>query len=198
MIASLAGTLQHKAVQGVVIDVRGVGYLVHVSAQCLADLPAEGSPVTLLCHTHVREEVLQLFGFLRARERTAFELLKTVSGVGPKLALTILSGMPVEDLVRAVADGAVPRLMKCPGVGKKTAERLVVELKEKFAAIATAIAPSDGARADDLDHLVDALTGLGYKRPLAERAVKQLGRTADTKSAPEVLLRAALKVIQEL
>ena len=196
MIASLSGTLAHKGLDRVVVDVQGVGYLVFVSLQTLGDLPAEGNPVSLLCHTHVREEALQLFGFSQQREREVFESLTSVSGVGPKLAVTILSGMPVSDLVAAIASADHKRLQKIPGVGKKTAERLVVELKERFAEMGTREAAAEtGGHA--FDHLVDALVGLGYKRAQAERSVERVSKGSTT-ARPEELLRRALASMQEL
>ena len=143
MIAALKGVVAEKNLQRVVVDVGGVGYLVNVSMQTLADLPAVGEPVQLRCHTHVREDALQIFGFTRALEQQAFELLILVSGIGPKLALTALSGMPVERLLGAIAHADHAALQRIPGVGKKTAERVVVELRERCAKLK----PSGAARA---------------------------------------------------
>jgi Holliday junction DNA helicase RuvA len=203
MIGSLTGKIQHKSIDQVIVDVGGVGYLVAVSLQTLADLPGEGSDVVLLCHTHVREDALQLYGFLQDTERVAFELLKSVSGVGPKLAMTILSGMPVAQLASAVAEGNLRRLTSIPGVGKKTAERLVLELKERFATLARTAAGSVEGAADlpaaQHEPLVEALVGLGYKRPLAERVVSQVVQDGDVAGVPpEQLLRRSLAAIQEL
>lgn len=198
MIATLTGTLRHKGIGDLVVDVGGVGYLVHVSLQTLAELPAEGETVTVLCHTHVREDALQLYGFLYARERDAFDSLIGVSGVGPKLALTILSGIPVDQLIGAVAEGNHRRLVSIPGVGKKTAERLIVELKERFGKLAASIGAAPAQLTPETEHLVEALVGLGYKRQLAEKSVAQASREGGTGFPAEQLLRRALALIQGL
>jgi Holliday junction DNA helicase RuvA len=202
MIASLTGTLTHKDLQSVVLDVGGVGYLVSVSSQTLAELPMEGQQARLLCHTHVREDSLQIFGFLAPEERQAFELLILVSGIGPKLALTALSGMPVGELVSAIASGIASgdhkRLQRIPGVGKRTAERMVVDLKERCARLAvTSPAPAGRAAADHGAEVAEALVNLGYKRGLADKAVKQALLRLDPAAGPEKLLREALQTMAE-
>jgi Holliday junction DNA helicase RuvA len=203
MIAFLSGVLADKTLDSVVIDVGGVGYLLHVSTQTLAELPSAGQPIRLLCHTHVREDALQLFGFAEPLEREAFELLIAVSGVGPRLALTILSGMDVRSLTAAISAGDHKRLQGIPGVGKKTAERLVVELRERFAKLTAEVGHADGRPNSELaeEEVVLALVNLGYRRPLAERAVEwvrqQQTDTAE-RQGPEQTLRAALGVIAEL
>ncbi|MCC6746445.1 MAG: Holliday junction branch migration protein RuvA [Deltaproteobacteria bacterium] len=198
MIAALTGILAHKGFDRVVVDVGGVGYLVNVSLQTLAELPPQGEKLSILCHTHVREDALQLFGFLQEQERQAFELLIGISGVGPKLALSILSGMPVGQLLVAIAESNHGRLQGIPGVGKKTAERLVMELKDRCAQLAMAQPVS--ARPEDPrgTEVVEALVGLGYKRPLAERAVQKVLKTEGAAPPPEQLLRHALSAIGEL
>lgn len=202
MIASLAGTLQQKSLGGVVVEVGGVGYQVMVSSQTIADLPQEGEQVRLLCHTHVREDALQLFGFAEQLERRAFELLIAVSGVGPKLALTILSGMPLSDLIEAMASADHRRLQTIPGVGKRTAERLVVELKDRFGKLAAGDGKQTaGRRVGPGDEVMEALVGLGYKRGLAEKAVQQVEQRyarSDATLEAERLLRESLGVISEL
>lgn len=198
MIACLRGKLQEKGLQSVVVDVGGVGYLVSVSLQTLAGLPAEGEQVILRCHTHVREDALQLFGFGEAAEQQAFGLLITVSGIGPKLALTILSGMSVRDLLRAIAGGDHKRLQTIPGVGKKTAERIVVDLKDRCGKLEPA-APAGAARPGGAAEVVEALANLGYKKSQAERAVERvLKRDGAGSMTAEDLLRAALVAVQEL
>jgi Holliday junction DNA helicase RuvA len=199
MIASLSGLLQRKALDHVVVDVGGVGYQALVSMQTLAELPEVGQKVALLCYTHVREDVLQLFGFLSDKERQAFTLLISVSGVGPKLALTVLSGLPVDQLVVAITASDIKRLQGVPGVGKKTAERLVVELKDKLTRIGLApqVAATKAAKnVVPAPEVVEALANLGYRRAQAERAVKEaVKRQPD--AAIEKLLRTALAVINE-
>lgn len=195
MIALLVGTLAEKAPDRLVVDVNGVGYAVHVSLQTFADLPAEGAAVRLLVHTEVREDAIELFGFLRAVERALFLLLRRVKGLGPRTALGVLSGMPAAELAAVVAAGDAGRLRAIPGVGPRLAERIVVECREAAAALArTAPAPGsaggggpgDGA----LDDAVSALVNLGYRRPEAERAVQQAGRLG----APlEEVIRTALQ-----
>jgi Holliday junction DNA helicase RuvA len=198
MIASLTGTLTYKDLQSVVLDVAGVGYLVHVSSQTLAELPPEGQQARLLCHTHVREDALQIFGFLAREEQQAFELLIQVSGIGPKLALTALSGMPVAELLSAIAAGDHKRLQRIPGVGKRTAERIVVDLKERCARLAVPGPPVDvPAAADHLAEVAEALVNLGYKRGLADRAVKLAQQQLEPGAGPEQLLRRTLQLMAE-
>jgi Holliday junction DNA helicase RuvA len=199
MIASLDGKVVEKSLQRVVVDVGGVGYLIHVSMQTLAELPAVGEPVRLLCHTHVREDALQIYGFLQAAEQQAFELLILVSGIGPKLALTMLSGMPVVELVEAIASGDHRRLQSIPGVGKKTAERVVVELRDRCGKLSEVTAstrpPTRGGAA--LDEVVEALANLGYKKAAAEKAVASVTKAGAEVEGPEQLLRAALSALAE-
>lgn len=197
MIACLEGKLRIKDLDQVVIDVGGVGYQVLVSMQTLAELPPEGEAVFILCHTHVREDALQLYGFSVAEERKLFHLLIGVSGIGPKLALTILSGLPLAQLVEAIAAGDHKRLQGVPGVGKRTAERLVVDLRDRIGGLASSLGAGEGAggvAADVVSEVVDALTNLGYKRDRAERAVAQLEERA---LPAEQLLRSALALMAE-
>lgn len=202
MIASLNGTLERKALDSVVVEVAGVGYHVLVSTQTLADLPPPNSEVKLLCHTHVREDALQLYGFSGGQERTVFELLITVSGVGPRLALTILSGMDVATLSRAIAEGDHGRLQAIPGVGKKTAERLVVDIRDKVGQVAVDVPGEqpEGVSSGQMGErdVVAALVNLGYKRTVAERAVDQVLRRHAEEGKPlpaEMALREALGAI---
>jgi Holliday junction DNA helicase RuvA len=192
LFASLAGTLTEKSPERLVVDVGGVGYAVHVSLQTFADLPPAGSAVRLLVHTEVREDAIELIGFLAADERALFHLLRKVKGLGPRTALVVLSGMPRHDLAATIASGDAARLQTIPGVGKKFAERIVVECREGAAVLAAGV-PSPGvAPRDDgvLGEAVSALVNLGYKRAEAERAVERVGRPA----APlEDVVRAALQ-----
>lgn len=192
MIASLAGTLAEKTADRLVIDVGGVGYAVHVSLQTFADLPPPGASVRLLVHTEVREDAIELFGFLSRDERTVFHLLRKVKGLGPRTALVVLSGMPLRALAATIAAGDAARLQTIPGVGKKFAERIVVECREGAAALAAGARPAaprppeNGTAAE----AISALVNLGYKRPEAERAVERVHRPA----APlEDVIRAALQ-----
>src|SRR5436305_1782367 len=175
MIGQLRGRLAEKRPNQVIVDVGGVGYLVQVPLSTYAALGELHSEVSLLIHTHVREDALVLYGFVSSREKHFFELLLTASGVGPSLALKILSGMSVEELVPAIRAGDLVRLTKIPGVGRKTAERIVVELKDKLESVAiiadsaakAAPASPAGIEAD----VISALVNLGYESRVAEKAV---------------------------
>jgi Holliday junction DNA helicase RuvA len=172
MIAYLRGQLLDKTAVDVIVDVHGVGYRATVSQTTLAALPEVGAPVTLRIYTHVREDILALFGFATAEEEQLFHLLTTVSGVGPKLAVNILSGMQPTELAIALANGEIARLTKISGVGKKTAERLVVELSDKLKTSTLIIGRLNpkAAKRTGADDLVSALVNLGYRPADAERA----------------------------
>ena len=192
MIARLSGTVLEKHPMRVVIDVGGVGYDVHVPLSSFGAVGDPGAALTLRVHTHVREDALMLYGFASALEQLVFERLIAVGGIGPKLALSVLSGLAPEELVQAIARADVARLTSIPGIGKKTAERIVLELKDKLGAVATAglgVSPA-GPRED----LVSALLNLGYHRPLAEKAVDRALQDGPDRGF-ETLLRAALKVL---
>jgi len=193
MIAQLRGRLLRKEPQEAVVDVGGVGYRVTIPLSTFYRIGEPGAEVTLLTHTHVREDALALFGFLTSVEQALFERLIAVSGVGPKLAVSILSGIEAPDLVAALRSSDLARLTRIPGVGKKTAERLVLELKDKMQEIpASAAAPAGpSAAADDI---VSALVHLGYSRPEAERAAERATREHG-ESRFEDLLRFALQVV---
>jgi Holliday junction DNA helicase RuvA len=174
MIAQLRGRLLRKGTGDVVVDVAGVGYRVTIPLSTFYRLGEPGAEVELRIHTHVREDALQLFGFLGADEQSLFELLIGVAGVGPKLAVNVLSGIEVPELVQALRANDLARLTRIPGVGKKTAERLVLELREKvrqLAAAAPEAAPAPAAAVKE--DLVSVLANLGYSRPEAEKAVER-------------------------
>ncbi len=193
MIAQLRGTLGDKRPNQVLVDVGGVGYLVHVPLSTFYALGDLHSNVTLLIHTQVREDAISLYGFLSSREKHLFELLISTSGVGPVLALKILSGMSVDDLVPAVRTGDLARLTRIPGVGRKTAERMVVELRDKLAAMETADdARQPIATAGAAGDVVSALLNLGYEQRTAEQAVER-ATTGGAKETFEDLLRATLQ-----
>ncbi|HKN24456.1 MAG TPA: Holliday junction branch migration protein RuvA [Candidatus Acidoferrum sp.] len=192
MIGLLRGRLLEKRPNQVILDVGGVGYLVAVPLSTFAALGELHAEVTLLIHTHVREDTLALYGFLSQREKHLFELLLGASGVGPSLALKILSGMNVEELVPAIRTGDLPRLTKIPGVGRKTAERMVVELKDKLEAVAIeAEKPTPTSPAGVESDVKSALINLGYDERAADSAVAEAKREAGTANF-EKLLRAAL------
>jgi Holliday junction DNA helicase RuvA len=193
MIGQLRGRLAEKRPNQVLVDVGGVGYLVQVPLSTFAALSELHNEVTLLIHTHVREDALALYGFLSSREKHFFELLISASGVGPSLALKILSGMSVEELVPAIRGGDLARLTRIPGVGRKTAERIVVELKDKLDAVAletqkpAAVSPA-GVEAD----VISALVNLGYDSRSAEGAVGEAKREVGASNF-EKLLRVTLQ-----
>ncbi len=196
MIARLSGKVSEKGADHAILDVGGVGYLVHLSAVSLAQLPPHGQAATLRTFTNVRQDAIELYGFTTEDEESVFRALIDVKGVGPRAAQNILSGIQAKDLAQAIAQADVARLTKVPGVGKKTAERLVVELKEKLALLARAAGPSRAAPgAGPLEQLRDALLGLGYKAPQADGAVDRLRDAAEGKKVDE-LLRDALKLMR--
>ena len=207
MIAQLTGTVARAAGAHVVLDVGGVGYKVFVPVTVLEGLPPQGETVSLVTHTLVREDDISLFGFNDEAELRVFELLLTVSGVGPKVALALLSALPAEDLARAVAGEDVRTLTRVPGIGAKTAQRLVLELKEKLAALGfeqrmeTLATGGAGARKKDpaasvVDDVVSALINLGYNKPEAARAtdaaVDERAKAGEPPAEFAALLRAAL------
>jgi Holliday junction DNA helicase RuvA len=181
MIAHLRGKLLAKHPNQAIVETAGVGYDVTISVPTFSDLPALGSEVALHIHTHVREDLIALYGFLRPSEKLLFEKLITVSGIGPKLAITILSGMPADEMVRAIRGNDVARLTRIPGIGKKTAERMVLELRDKLpeAGPASAAVPSLNATEGDI---LSALLNLGYQRPAAEKALAAVAKTGEAKS----------------
>jgi Holliday junction DNA helicase RuvA len=193
MIGQLRGRLAEKRPNQVLVDVGGVGYLVQVPLSTYAALGELHTEVTLLIHTHVREDALALYGFVSSREKHFFELLLSASGVGPTLALKILSGMSVEELVPAIRGSDLGRLTRIPGVGRKTAERMVVELKDKLEAVAvetekSAVSSPAGIEAD----VISALVNLGYDGRAAETAVAEAKRESGAGNF-EKLLRSALQ-----
>jgi Holliday junction DNA helicase RuvA len=193
VIAHLSGTLLLKNVQRIVVDVGGVGYDVAVPLSTFYTVGEPGARVALRIHTHVREDQLQLFGFATELELTLFERLISVSGIGPKVALSVLSGIEPEQLVRAIRSGDVARLVKIPGVGKKTAERLVVELRDRLPEVAPAEPDAPAGGGDELRaDLLSALGNLGYQRASVEKTVDKVLDTADPRVF-ETVLRQVLR-----
>ena len=191
MIGRLTGRLASKSPDQVLLDVSGVGYTVHIPLSTFYELPDVENPASLWIHTHVREDTLALYGFLTERERSLFLLLLGVAGIGPKVALTVLSGIPPAELASALRNQDVRRLVAIPGVGKKTAERMVLELAEKaasFAAEPAAEAPAAVAS----DDVVSALVNLGYRRGEADKAVEAVARAVAPTDFGEYL-KLALK-----
>ena len=170
MIAHLRGTLLAKHPNQVIVETGGVGYEVTISIPSFSGLPGAGSEVSLHIHTHVREDLIALYGFLQPSEKLLFEKLITVSGIGPKLAITILSGMAADDMARAIRSNDIARLTRIPGIGKKTAERMVLELRDKLPELGTVpvAVPAHNAVEEDV---LSALVNLGYQRSTAEKAL---------------------------
>jgi len=193
MIAMLRGVLVDKGIDHVLVDVAGVGYRVAVSLNTLAALPPVGATATVHTELIVREDSLSLVGFATVDERAAFDLVTGVQGIGPKLAMSILSTMEPGELARAVRDGDHARLTKIPGIGKKTAERLVLELRDKFAGApsATTVPKMGGSQA-----VSSALINLGYKPAEAERAAAEAGKAHPGAGVAE-LVKAALRLLAE-
>ena len=193
MIAQIRGTLAHKLPGEVIVDVGGVGYQVFIPLNVFYRLPEVGDSISLYIHTHLREDALQLFGFEAAEEKQVFLLLNSVSGIGPKLAVNILSGIPADELVRAVKDGDQPRLISIPGVGRKLAERMIVELRDKFTTLQSR--PSEVvARSDDsqlTSDAVSALVNLGYRKAEVEKNVRDMIQTG--KRTLEEVLKEVLR-----
>ncbi len=193
MIAHLTGRLLEKHPNRVIVDVQGVGYEVHVPLSTFYGLGEAGSGIALRIHTHVREDTLALYGFATPLELQLFDRLIGVSGIGPKLALAVLSGIEPDDLVAAVRQGDVARLTGIPGVGKKTAERIGLELKDKMgafapggAAVAAGAPAGDSLRSD----VLSALINLGYHRPLAEKAAETALKSTSPATVEAVLKQA--------
>jgi len=194
MIAHLRGRLLSKHPNQAIVDCAGVGYQLAITVPTFSGLPEAGAEVSLFVHTHVREDQLALFGFLKPDEKLLFEKLIAVSGIGPKLAITVLSGMSAPDLVASIRGNDLTRLTRIPGVGKKTAERMVLELKDKLDAFTlspTTVATPATALEEDI---VSALVNLGYQRATAERALASLGPAKGR--GFEELFRAAMSVIK--
>lgn len=193
MIAHLSGTLREKQVQRLVIDVGGVGYDVHVPLSTFYEVGEPGAAVSLRIHTHVREDAIQLFGFGTALELDLFLKLIAVSGIGPKVALGVLSGIEPGEFVRAVRQSDLGRLTSIPGVGKKTAERIVIELRDRLPHAEATEEAREAGQADDVRvDLLSALANLGYQRGSVDRVVDRvLGKAEDR--AFELLLREVLK-----
>ncbi|CAN5232604.1 MAG: Holliday junction branch migration protein RuvA [Pyrinomonadaceae bacterium] len=207
MIAHLTGTLLAKQATSVILDVGGIGYEVTIPVSTFYDMGETGSQVSLRIYTHVREDALQLFGFRTARERELFTLLISVTGIGPKSGIAMLSGMSADEIITAIRTNNLARLTAIPGVGKKTAERLVIELRDKMAALsspapeeqlaaqtpgAAAAATEDSLREDALS----ALTNLGYQRAAAERSINQALQEGGDLSV-ELLLRRSLRSLSK-
>lgn len=194
MIAHLRGRLIAKHPNQAIVEAGGVGYDVTISVPAFSDLPAAGAEVALHIHTHVREDAIALFGFLRPDEKLLFEKLISVSGIGPKLAITILSGMPTPEMVSAIRGNDVARLTRIPGIGKKTAERLVLELRDKLDQFGAA--PAAAPASPIAEDVISALVNLGYQRGIAERALTTAAKNGGPQEF-DVLFRNALAALSK-
>lgn len=205
MIAHLRGILLEKHPNQAIVEAQGVGYDVTIPISTYSTLPGAGETVALRIHTHVREDAISLFGFSKPEEKVLFEKLISVSGIGPKLAITVLSGLAAADLVQAIRGGLLERLVRIPGVGKKTAERMVLELRDKLdgvllaekegaaSAAAAVSAAASGGVMDDMDRdALSALVNLGANRAQAEAAVRK-ARAANQDADFETLFRKAME-----
>jgi Holliday junction DNA helicase RuvA len=198
VIGGLRGRLAAKSTERLVVDVGGVGYEVSVPLSTFTELPEEGDPVALYTHTHVREDAIVLYGFLTTLERDVFRMLIGVSGVGPKAALNLLSGLSAPDLVRSIVDGKAAAIVAIPGVGKKTAERLIVDLRDRMLKLDAPSHPGtpgggsrEAAQRGDED-VLSALTNLGYRPSQAEKALAA-AREASPGAPIEAILRECLR-----
>jgi Holliday junction DNA helicase RuvA len=199
MIAWLSGRLRYKATDHLVIDVAGIGYRVAVPLSTYCAIPDKGTDVTLHIHTYVREDALSLFGFLTEAEKDMFLLLLGVSGIGPKLALAILSSISVPDLALTIQDADVSRLCTIPGIGKKTAARMLLEMKDKLK-LADRAVPSQfsghSVRSDDIEDVIVALVNLGYKRQQAEEIVNKVKHDRPGIEVEELIREALSRLLK--
>ncbi|MBO0911172.1 MAG: Holliday junction branch migration protein RuvA [Acidobacteria bacterium] len=191
MIAHLRGKLIVRRPNQAILETAGVGYDVAISVPTFSELPSIGSEVALHIHTHVREDQIALYGFIRAEEKHLFEKLITVSGIGPKLAITILSGIDAGEMTGAIRGNDIPRLTKIPGIGKKTAERMVVELRDKLPPAGSGEREAPPPRGAFEEDVLSALVNLGYPRPAAEKALASIEKNGSF----EAMFRAALAAV---
>lgn len=198
MIVHLRGLLLSKSPNEAVIECGGVGYGATISVATFTSLPAEGAEASLHIYTHVREDQLALFGFAETQEKRLFEKLLTISGIGPKLAITVLSGIAADRLVTAIRSGDHATLTRIPGIGKKTAERVVLELKDKLDDMAVPVADAAGVHHGPAgDDVLSAMVNLGYPRPVAQKAIETaVAKDAEAGQDFETLFRAAMAAIR--
>ena len=200
MIALINGLLINKAISQVIVEANGIGYRIFVPLTTFYELPSMDQSVTLHIHTHVRQDAINLFGFGTEEEKNVIELMLSVSGIGPKLAINILSGISAEELIRAVSHGNLNRLVSIPGVGKKMAERMILELKDKMVKLSTyeAIYKADGD-IEVFDSIIDdalsALVNLGYKNQKARDVLDKIIKESSESLTLDVLLKKALKIL---
>ena len=197
MIAHIQGRLHFKSPEHLIIDVDGIGYQVHVPLTTFYELPDVGNTVALHIHTHVREDALQLYGFQAQEEKALFIRLMGVAGIGPRLAVNILSGISPAELAESLLQGDLPRLTSIPGVGRKTAERIMLEMRDKLPALAadrdTALSVKNAAAEAVINDAVSALVNLGYKKGVAQRAIDQAQQRLQGEMTIERLLKESLR-----
>jgi Holliday junction DNA helicase RuvA len=196
MIAHLRGRLLTKHPNQAIVETGGVGYDVTITVPTFSGLPSLGEEVALHVHTHVREDAIALYGFLKPAEKTLFEKLITVSGIGPKLAITILSGMAADEMVNAIRGNDLARLTSIPGIGRKTAERMVLELRDKLPAPGAEAALVPPAKSEVEEDVLSALTNLGYQRANAEKALALVARGGIPDSF-EATFKAAMGILSK-
>lgn len=200
MIALLSGKIAYKGISHIVVDTQGVGYRVFIPLTTFYELPEAGKDVTLHIYTSVKEDAINLFGFYTLQERDLFQLMISVSGIGPKVAMNILSGISSSELLEAISGGNLAKLVTIPGIGRKMAERLILELKEKaIKKMAADLTPATDARQKQKDMMredvLSALVNLGYKANAARDALDKIARDTDGEPAMDQLLKKALKIL---
>ena len=200
MIALISGKIVYKGISHVIVDVQGVGYRIFIPLTTFYELPETGQTITLHVHTNVKQDAINLFGFYTVQERDLFQLMISVSGIGPKMSMNILSGISAQELLRAISGGNVGKLVNIPGVGKKMAERLILELKEK---VIKKIMLEETPAADDqhkaneiiMEDALSALVNLGYKSNVAKDALDKALRSSDEEIGMDTLLKKTLKIL---
>jgi Holliday junction DNA helicase RuvA len=200
MIALISGKIVHKGISHVIVDVHGVGYRIFIPLTTFYELPEAGQVITLHVHTNVKQDAINLFGFYTVQERDLFQLMISVSGIGPKMSMNILSGISAQELLRAISGGNVGKLVNIPGVGKKMAERLILELKEKVIKkmmIEEMPAADDQHQAGEIiiEDALSALVNLGYKSNVAKDALDKVLQTSEEELGMDKLLKKTLKIL---
>ena len=200
MIALISGKIVYKGISHVIVDVQGVGYRVFIPLTTFYELPETGEPITLHIHTNVKQDAINLFGFYTIQERDLFQLMISVSGIGPKMSMNILSGISAQELLGAISGGNVGKLVRIPGVGKKMAERLILELKEKVVKKMMMEESPEAAYQNRLDDIIaedvlSALVNLGYKNNIAKDALDRALRSSEEKMEMDKLLKKTLKFL---
>ncbi len=195
MIASIKGILSYKSISHIIVDVQGIGYRITVPLSTFYELPEIGQFVQLNIHTHVREDLINLFGFINQKEKEIFQLMVSISGIGPRLAINILSGISADDLTRALSAGNAGKLVSVPGVGKKTAERMIVELKDRVVKLSAVETVSEAPDEPIKEDALSALINLGYKSTMAQKAVDEAFEKCGEEATLELLLTESLKIL---